>query len=53
MHTRPKGGSGSSCAGCHGNRPGDTSQSPVSSAQSGCWSGGAILRTGLLRCQGV
>ncbi len=49
MHTLPTGGSGSSCAGCHGSRPGDTSQFPVSSAQSGRWSGGDIRRIGLLR----
>ncbi len=31
----PMGGSGSSCAGCHNSRPGDISQSPESSTQSG------------------
>ncbi len=39
VHTRPREGNSSSCAGCHGSRLGGTSPSPVSYAQSGHWSG--------------
>ncbi len=46
VHTRPREGNGSSCAGCHGSRPRGTSLSHVSSAQSGRWSGGDIRRRG-------
>jgi len=43
VHTRPREGNGSSCAGCHGSRPRDTSQFPECSAQSGHWFGGWYL----------